>query len=155
VEHSNKPLFPFGYGLSYTTFELGNLRLSSNEVAIGDRLTVEVDVCNTGERAGDEIVQLYTRSHLTSVTRPVQELRGFKRVSLAPGETKTVRFTLHTHQLAFYDLDMRYVVEPGPLTIMVGTTSDDLPLQQEVTLVGDVQEVTEPVFGSEVEVVTG
>lgn len=155
VEHSNKPLFPFGYGLSYTTFELGNLRLSSNEVAIGDRLTVEVDVCNTGERAGDEVVQIYTRSHLTSVTRPVQELRGFKRVSLAPGETKTVRFTLHTHQLAFYDLDMRYVVEPGPLTIMVGTTSDDLPLQQEVTLVGDVQEVTEPVFGSEVEVVTG
>lgn len=154
VDHSNKPLFPFGFGLSYTTFTLENLRVSQDEVAIGDTLTVDVDVVNTGQRAGDEVVQLYTRTELASVTRPVQELRGFKRLLLEAGERKTIRFTLHTHQLAFYDGAMRYVVEPGPLIIMLGNAADNLPLRRDVTLVGPAQEVTEPVFASDVQVIS-
>lgn len=149
VDHTNKPLFPFGFGLSYTTFALDNLRVSQDEVAVGDSITVEVDVQNTGSRLGDEVVQLYTRSDLRSVTRPMQELRGFRRVTLEAGETQTVRFRLHTHQLAFYDRAMRYVVETGPLTIMVGTGSHDLALRREVMLVGATQEVQWSTFSGD------
>jgi beta-glucosidase len=154
VDCSNEPLFPFGFGLSYTTFALDNLRLSAEEVSIGEELIVEVDVTNTGSRAGDEVVQLYTGQTFASVTRPVQELRGFLRVALEPGETKTVSFTLHTHQLAFYDRDMRYVVEPGVVAVMLGTSSADLPLAGSVSLLGPAQEVGgDKVFSSRVGVV--
>lgn len=149
VDHTNRPLFPFGFGLSYTTFDLVDLRVPTDEVALGDYVTVEVDVHNSGPRLGDEVVQLYTRSDLRSVTRPMQELRAFRRVTLRAGEKKTVRFKLHTHQLAFYDEAMRYVVEPGPLTIMVGANSRDLALERQIRLVGATQEVKKPVFSSD------
>jgi beta-glucosidase len=154
VDCSNKPLFPFGFGLSYTTFELDNLRLSAEKVAIGGEITVEADLTNTGQRDGEEVVQLYTRHTLASVTRPIQELRGFRRVYLEPGETKTVRFTLNTHQLAFYDREMRCVVEPGTVAVMLGTSSADLPLSGSVELLGSVCEIGgEKVFSSRAEVV--
>jgi beta-glucosidase len=154
VDCSNKPLFPFGFGLSYTSFRLDNIRLSGERIVIGGEVTVEVDIANTGGRAGEEVVQLYTRHALASVTRPIQELRGFRRVYLEPGEKKTVRFTLNTHQLAFFDRDMRYVVEPGMVTIMLGTSSAELPLSRSIELLGPVREIGgDKVFASQAEIV--
>ena len=120
------PLYPFGYGLSYTTFAYGPPRLSRSTMRATDSLVVQVDVRNTGSRAGDEVVQLYVRDEVASVTRPVEELRGFRRVALAPGETKTIAFTLRPDDLAFYDRDMHRVVEPGTFTVLVGGSSADV-----------------------------
>jgi beta-glucosidase len=119
------PLYPFGHGLSYTTFGYANLRLSATRIEATDSLTVRVDVTNTGGRAGDEVVQLYVRDDVASVTRPVRELRGFQRVTLQPGDTRTVTFTLYPTDLAFHDRQMRRVVEPGSFTVWVGTSSAD------------------------------
>lgn len=127
------PLFPFGHGLSYTTFAYGNLRLTGGlspaadtVVSIGgrDSLSVSVDVSNSGDRAGDEVVQLYVRDDVASVAQPVRSLQGFRRVSLAAGEKRTVTFVLGPDALALYDRSMRRVVEPGTFTIFVGTNSD-------------------------------
>ena len=118
------PLYPFGYGLSYTTFTISAPRLSRATLTSGDSLRVEVDVANTGNVAGDEVVQLYVRDDVASLTRPVKELRGFRRMSLKPGETNTVRFVLSSDDLAFYDANMRRVVEPGRFTVFVGASSD-------------------------------
>jgi beta-glucosidase len=120
------PLFPFGYGLSYTQFKITNLQLSAQRVPLDGRLTVTVDVENIGKRAGDEVVQLYIRDVAASVTRPVKELKGFQRVTLQPGEKKRTAFTLGPEQLGFYDLTMRFVVEPGEFNVMVGSNSEDL-----------------------------
>jgi beta-glucosidase len=137
------PLFPFGHGLSYTTFAYGNLRLSSARVVVsdslgspvagsdpllslraGDSLRVSVDVSNTGDRAGDEVVQIYVRDDVASVAQPVRSLQGFRRISLAPGEKRTVAFMLGPDALALYDRLMRRVVEPGTFTVFAGTNSD-------------------------------
>jgi len=120
------PLFPFGYGLSYTTFGYANLRVTPSAIPTSGTVTVQVDVTNTGKRAGDEVVQLYIRDEVSSVTRPVKELRGFERIPLKPGETKTVSFKLGTQALEFYNRDMKRVVEPGRFTVMVGPNSVDL-----------------------------
>ncbi len=128
---STEPLFPFGYGLSYTTFAFENLRLERPKIAIGESARVLVDVTNTGDRAGDEVVQLYIRDEVSSVTRPVKELKGFSRVTLEPGETRTVEFDLGIDHLAFFNRSMERVVEPGAFTVMVGPNSVDL---QQVTL---------------------
>ncbi|HEX5831281.1 MAG TPA: glycoside hydrolase family 3 C-terminal domain-containing protein, partial [Gemmatimonadaceae bacterium] len=117
------PLFPFGHGLSYTTFTYGAPRLSAAEIGPTDSLVVTVDVTNSGARAGDEVVQLYVRDDAASVTRPVRALRGFRRVPLGAGETRTVRFTLGADDLAFHDQRMRRVVEPGTFTVWVGGSS--------------------------------
>jgi beta-glucosidase len=117
------PLFAFGHGLSYTRFQLSGLRLSDRQIPADGRLDVRVDVANVGERAGDEVVQLYIRDVAASVARPVQELRGFERVSLRPGEKKTVRFTLTPQELGFYDHRMRFVVELGEFRVTAGTSS--------------------------------
>jgi beta-glucosidase len=117
------PLYPFGHGLSYTTFRLSNLRVSSGRIAQNGRVTVTVDVENTGRRAGDEVVQLYIRDVAASVTRPVRELKGFQRITLAPGDKRQVQFTLGPEHLSFYDQNMRLVVEPGEFKIFVGTSS--------------------------------
>ena len=101
-------------------------------------LTVEVDVVNVGERAGDEVVQLYVRDEEATVARPVRELLGFRRVHLAPGERCTVAFTLHAEQFAYTGADMRRVVEPGRVSILVGRSSDDLPLRATIELTGPV-----------------
>jgi beta-glucosidase len=117
------PLYPFGHGLSYTTFTYGPPRLSAAALRPGETLRAEVDVTNAGRRAGDEVVQLYVRDDVASVTRPVRELRGFRRVHLEPGETRTVRFTLGVQDLAFYDAGMTRVAEPGSFTVFVGRSS--------------------------------
>ena len=117
------PLFPFGYGLSYTRYAYSNLRLSQNRIPGDGKVTVSVDVKNCGDRDGEEIVQLYIRDLYSSVTRPVMELKDFRRVKLAKGETKTVDFTLPASKLAFYNDDMDWVVEAGDYKIMVGGSS--------------------------------
>jgi beta-glucosidase len=118
------PLYPFGHGLSYTTFAYRNLRLSSSTMRPGDTLVVSVDVTNTGDRAGDEVVQLYIRDEVGSVTRPVKELRGFRRITVRPGETQSVSFTLGAPDLAFHDSALDLVVEPGFFRVFVGTSSE-------------------------------
>jgi beta-glucosidase len=120
---TTEPLFPFGYGLSYTNFEVGAPRLSSPSIPAGGQVTVSVDVRNTGQRAGDDVVQLYIRDEVSSVTRPVKELKGFQRVSLKPGEQKTVTFTLGPKALGFWNEQMKRVVEPGAFDIMAGDNS--------------------------------
>ena len=126
------PLFPFGYGLSYTTFTYSNLRLSSPTIRAGDSLTVSVEVRNSGDRTGDEVVQLYTRDNVASVEEPIKVMKGARRVTLQPGETRTVTFKLGPDDFALYDRDMRRVIEPGAFTIFAGTNSVDVtsvPLQ--------------------------
>jgi beta-glucosidase len=120
------PLWPFGYGLSYTTFSISDPAVTPSSIAVSARATVTVDVANTGSRAGDEVVQLYIHDIVSSVTRPVLELRGFTRVTLAPGEHKTVSFTIGPDALSLVDRQMRRVVEPGRFEILVGTSSADL-----------------------------
>ncbi len=120
------PLFPFGYGLSYTKFGYSNLHLSRDVIRSGDSVLVHVDVTNEGDRYGEEVVQLYIRDEYASVTRPVLQLRGFKKIALAPGQTKTVSFTLTPDDLAMYDISMKWIVEPGRFDICVGGNSADL-----------------------------
>jgi beta-glucosidase len=120
---NKEPLFPFGFGLSYTTFAYSSLKLDQTRIGAADNARVSVVVTNTGKRAGDETVQLYIRDLVSSVTRPIMELKDFKRISLAPGESKTVEFVITPDKLSFLDLNMKSVVEPGWFDIMVGTSS--------------------------------
>jgi beta-glucosidase len=120
------PLYPFGFGLSYTQFRISNLQLSSPSIRPNGRVTVSVDVENIGQRAGDEVVQLYIRDVAASVTRPVKELKDFQRMTLQKGEKRRVEFTLGPEQLGFYNRDMKFVVEPGEFKIMVGPNSADV-----------------------------
>ncbi len=129
---TREPLFPFGHGMSYTTFKLDNVKVDPPKIGLAGRATVTVDVTNTGPRAGDEVVQLYVHDRVASVTRSVKELRGFERVSLGPGEKKTVRFVIGPEALRFTDESMARVVEPGLVDVMLGTSSAGLttmPLQ--------------------------
>lgn len=119
------PLYPFGYGLSYTEFRLSNLQLSQPRIRADGRLALSVDVENTGKRAGNEVVQLYIHQTAASVTRPVKQLEGFERVALRPGERRRVSFTLGSKQLGFYNRRLRFVVEPGTFQVFVGTNSAD------------------------------
>jgi beta-glucosidase len=118
------PLFPFGYGLSYTTFAYSNLRLSSQSISSRDSLVLTVDVRNTGDRAGGEVVQVYLRDDVASVAQPVRALKAFRRVTLDPGQTQSVTFKLGPESFALYDRQMRRVVEPGTFTLYVGTNSN-------------------------------
>ncbi|MDB4988633.1 MAG: beta-glucosidase [Myxococcaceae bacterium] len=118
------PQYPFGYGLSYTTFKYGKPRLSGNMIGPLNTLTVTVNVKNTGDRPGDEVVQLYLRDHVASITRPVRALRGFTRVSLAPGKSKDLTFTLDQEDFALLDEKFQRVIEPGLFTVYVGGSSD-------------------------------
>jgi beta-glucosidase len=129
------PLFPFGFGLSYTTFVVKNVRLAKKKIARDGSTQVLVDVTNTGQRQGTEVVQMYIRDRISSVTRPVKELKGFRKVSLQPGQTQTVALDITPESLAFYGADMRYVVEPGEFEILVGTSSRDVDLQKVVLTV--------------------
>ena len=119
------PLYPFGYGLSYTQFRLSNLQLSATPIQSDGWLTVSVEIENTGKRLGDEVVQLYIRDVAASVTRPVKELKGFERITLRPGERRSIKFTLTREHLGFYNREMRFIVEPGEFKVMVGTSSAD------------------------------
>ncbi|HEV2671650.1 MAG TPA: glycoside hydrolase family 3 N-terminal domain-containing protein [Gemmatimonadales bacterium] len=126
VFDTTRPLFPFGFGLSYTTFAYANLRVAAARIRPNERTTVSVDVTNTGTRAGDEVVQLYIRDVVSFATQPVKQLRGFRRVTLQPGETRTITFDIGPDELAYHGADMKRVVEPGQFDIMVGGNSVDL-----------------------------
>lgn len=130
------PLYPFGYGLSYTEFAVENLKIKDREIPTDGQIEISCSVSNTRDAAGDEVVQLYQAFHGAHVVRPNKQLAGFKRVHLNPGETKQLIFRLDTAQLGYYDEDMEFVVEPGKLDIMVGTSSEDLPLRDTVALTG-------------------
>lgn len=128
-------LYPFGYGLSYTSFEYSNLQVSpETEHQQGD-IQVDVDVTNTGQRAGDDVVELYLKQELSDVTVYDYDLRGFERITLAPGEKKTVHFTLHPDDLAILDKNMNWTVEPGKFRVMVGNSSEDIKLKKEFEVV--------------------
>lgn len=122
-------LFPFGYGLSYTSFEYSNLRIWPDKIKPDGRVKIRLDLKNVGRYGGDEVVQLYIRDPLASVARPVKELKRFKRVSLEPGEKKTVEFTLGPEELAFFDVNMNLTVEPGLFEVMIGASSEDIRLK--------------------------
>lgn len=129
------PLYAFGFGLSYTSFAITNVRLEKESILPGESTRVLADVKNTGERAGTEVIQMYVRDRVSSVTRPVKELKGFQRVTLEPGESTTVALEISPDRLAFYDIDMEFEVEPGEFEIMVGTSSRDEDLQAVVLTV--------------------
>src|SRR5690606_21228730 len=120
----NEPLYPFGYGLSYTTFEYTNLKASTNTINMNGSLEVSVDVTNTGDYDGKEVVQLYIRDLVGSVTRPVKELKGFQKVDIKKGETKTITFSISVEDLKFYNYNLDFVAEPGTFHVFVGTDSD-------------------------------
>jgi beta-glucosidase len=125
------PRFAFGHGLSYTTFQFSNLKIGLKKISHPGVISVKVDIKNTGKTAGDEVVQLYINDVIATVTRPVKELKGFKRISLQPGEKKTVEFALPTELLAFFDKKMKHIVEPGTFKIMIGHSSADILLEDE------------------------
>jgi beta-glucosidase len=137
MDESNEPLFPFGFGLSYTRFAFEHLVVTPDKAPTDGEVQVSVEVINTGTRAGDEVVQVYTRTEGASVTRPVKELRGFQRVHLAPGERKRVTFMVPVELFAWYDAAMQQVVEPVAIQVMVGNSSAHLPLRATLTLTGD------------------
>jgi len=120
------PLYPFGYGLSYTQFTIGQPELSATSIVANGQLTVSVEVENTGKVTGDEVVQLYVRDEASSVTRPVKELKSFQRVTLKAGEKRRLQFTLTPEHLGFYNREMRWIVEPGDFRVMVGPNTEDL-----------------------------
>jgi len=127
----NGALYPFGYGLSYTTFDFSNLQVSPEKEHQQGDIKVTVDVSNTGQRKGDEVVQLYLKQEISDVTTYEYDLRGFERVSLNPGEKKTVEFTLHPDDLAILDKNMNWTVEPGKFQVMIGNSSEDIKLKKE------------------------
>ena len=126
---SAQPLYEFGFGLSYTDFEYDNLMIAPGEIRADSSVRVSVDVKNTGNRPGGEVVQLYINDVLSSVTTPSRELRGFEKIMLEPGEKKTVVFTLTSEHLSLLDRELRRVVEPGDFKVMVGRSSRDIRLE--------------------------
>jgi beta-xylosidase len=135
------PLFPFGHGLSYTTFDYADLRLSAEQVPTDGEVDISCLVRNTGARAGTEVVQLYLDDPVAQVTRPVTQLAGFARVPLSPGEQARVTFPLHADRTSFTGVDLRRIVEPGEIRVMVGTSSQDVRLRGSFQLTGDVRHV--------------
>ena len=141
VDGPDDPLYCFGYGLSYTTFDISSFGIDKREVEADGDLRISCKVKNTGKRKGDEVVQLYTTFKNTGIIRPVQELRGFKRVSLEPGEEKTVVFNLSLRQMGYYDQNMEFVVEPGTLEIKIGNKCKDYPIVEKVQIIGEKKNV--------------
>ena len=132
---TGQPLFPFGYGLSYTSFEYSGLQIVKSRITSNDSTLVKCTVTNTGKTEGDEVVQLYLRDELASVARPITELKGFQRIHLKPGESKTVNFMITPELLSMWDLNMKKTVEPGDFRIMIGASSKDIRLRGILTVV--------------------
>ena len=139
IEGRRTPLFPFGHGLSYTRFEISEPRLVRTEIASGEPAALDVDVTNTGSRVGDEVVQVYLRDDVSTVPRPVLELKAFRRVTLAAGEKRTLRFDLSADALAFWDIEMKWRVEPGTFTISAGASSAALKSTKLTVRAGHTQ----------------
>lgn len=129
IDLPNSPKFAFGYGLSYTTFKYSDLKLSKKSVHDGETLTVSFDLTNTGKYAGEEVAQLYLRQLVSQPVRPVKELKGFEKIMLQPGETKTLTFTIDKEKLSFYNERLQWVTEPGEFKVMIGSASDDIRLE--------------------------
>jgi beta-glucosidase len=148
VDESASALYAFGHGLSYTTFELSDLRIAEKTVRWDDEIVVQARVTNTGGRAGDEVVQLYTRDAQASVTRPERELKSFLRLTLEPGETRRITFRVPVAQLGFYDRDLSYVIEPGEIEMFLGRSSADTVAVGSVTVVPTEQKPEKAFHGS-------
>jgi beta-glucosidase len=140
---TTRPVYPFGHGLTYTTFDYLDLAVDPSEVPVDGTVEISCTVTNTGRRPGDEVVQLYVRDPVAAVTRPVQELKGFARVALAPGQSARLAFSLPTDQLSFTGPDLRRMVEPGAVEVMVGASCHDIRLRGTFELVGETRLVTE------------
>jgi beta-glucosidase len=136
------PLYPFGHGLSYARFEYANLAIEPARIAPDGHVEISLDVGNAGGRTGCEVVQLYLNDVVASVTRPVKQLAGFVRVEIAPGRTRRVAFRLDASQLGFYDRDLRFVVEPGHIRVMLGASSEDIRLEGSFEIEGKVREIS-------------
>ena len=149
----SSPLYPFGHGLSYTTFEYGNLSIYPEQVKAGGVVAVSLDVKNVGKVAGDEVVQLYIRDEYASIPRPVKELKGYARLTLQPGESRSVTFNLPVDQLAFYDEDLNLVIESGTFKVMIGSSSADIRAEEAFEVIGEKKsQVRKRVFVCPVEV---
>jgi len=138
VDSPATPLFAFGHGLSYTTFAYSELR--TRHGAVTEPIEITVEVANTGEMAGDEVVQLYMRDDVASVARPDRLLLGFARIPFAPGQCRRITFTVHPSRLAFYNPQMRFVVEPGSFTFSIGASSADIRAETTLLLDGPLVE---------------
>jgi beta-glucosidase len=134
VDLNPEPLYEFGYGLSYTTFEYSGLKIDRPSIEADGKVTLRLDVANTGRRKGEDVVQLYLRDPVGTVTTPVKQLRGFQKIELGPGEKRTVEFTLGPEHLALLDRHMEWVVEPGRFEVMVGRSSKDIRLRGEFSV---------------------
>ena len=139
VEETSAPLYAFGHGLSYTTFDYADLKITQSGNAASTTIEVSVEVTNTGDRDGDEVVQLYVRDVVSSVVTSVKQLRGFERIHLAKGESKTVTFTLTPVELALFDAEMNHVAEAGEFEVQLGASSQDIRLKDSFELLESIR----------------
>jgi beta-glucosidase len=135
IDLSIYPKYEFGYGMSYTSFEYSDLRLSNKKMKAGGKITVEVSIANTGKVDGEEIVQLYLRDLVSSVSRPVKELKDFKKIKLKAGEKRTIQFMIDKNKLSFYNQQLQWVSEPGTFDLMIGASSADIRLKTNFDLI--------------------
>jgi len=129
------PKYEFGYGLSYTTFQYSDLKLSKKRIKANEKIDVSLQLSNTGSYAGEEVVQLYLQDRFGSVVRPVKELKDFQKINLKPGESKIIHFTIDKEKLSFFNDQLRWVAEPGEFVLMIGSSSKDIRLKDEFELV--------------------
>jgi beta-glucosidase len=134
IDAPNTPRYAFGYGLSYTTFKYSDLKISRPQLKAGESVQVSFTLTNSGKVAGEEVAQLYLRDPLASVVRPLKELKDFRKISLKPGESQTITFTIDKDKLAFYNAKLEWQAEPGKFNLMVGSASDDIRLEGAVEL---------------------
>jgi beta-glucosidase len=134
------PVFPFGHGLSYTQFTYQNLSISAAEIRLDGEVRISCEVTNSGDRSGEEVVQLYLHDEVASISRPVKELKGFKRIALQPRQVKKITFVVAADMLAFTGLHYRKVIEPGQVAVMIGSSSEDIRLKGQFNLMGQVRE---------------
>jgi beta-glucosidase len=146
VDEKVTPLYPFGHGLSYSTFEYGSLSIKQNQIRSGESVDVTLRVRNAGPVAGEEVVQIYTCDAYATHPRPVKELKGCARVALNVGESKTITFHLPADMLAYHDSDLNLILEPGLVYVMLGGSSEDIRLRGEFEIVGETLTVQRRVF---------
>jgi beta-glucosidase len=134
IDLPNSPKYAFGHGLSYTTFSYSNLKFSKKSMLKNESITVSFDLQNTGKYAGEEVTQFYLRQMVSQPVRPIKELKGFQKVMLQPGETKTITFTIDKEKLAFYNDQLERITQPGEFKLMIGSASDDIKLEDSFKL---------------------